>query len=76
MKNFVDAVRSRDYKSLHAEVELGTHSADFAHLANISYRVGRMLKLDPKTGRAIGDNEANALYTRDYRKPYVVPDKV
>ena len=76
MKNFIDAVRSRDYKSLHAEVEIGTHSADFAHLANISYRVGRTLKLDPKTGGVIGDNEANALYTRDYRKPYAVPDKV
>jgi predicted dehydrogenase len=76
MKNFLDAVRSRDYKSLHAEIEIGAHSADFAHLANIAYRTGHMLKLDPKTGYAIGDNQANALYTRDYRKPYVVPDKV
>ena len=36
MKNFLDAVRSRDYKSLHAEVEIGTHSADFCHLGNIA----------------------------------------
>ncbi|HEY3838632.1 MAG TPA: Gfo/Idh/MocA family oxidoreductase [Bryobacteraceae bacterium] len=72
MKNFLDAVRSRDYKSLHAEIEIGARAADFCHLANISYRVGRMLKLDPATGKAIGDNEANALYTRNYRKPYVI----
>ncbi len=76
MKNFLDAVRSRDYKSLHAEVEIGTRSADFCHLGNIAYRTGRMLHLDPKTGVAIGDTEATALYTRDYRKPYIVPDKV
>ncbi len=76
MKNFLDAVRSRDYKSLHAEIEIGARSAAFCHLGNIAYRTGRMLKLDPKTGRAIGDNEASALYTRDYRKPYVVPENV
>jgi predicted dehydrogenase len=76
MKNFLDAVRSRDYKSLHAEVAIGAHSASFCHLANISYRVGRMLKIDPQTGRFIGDDEANAMQTRNYRKPYVVPEKV
>ena len=76
MKNFLDCVRSRDYKSLHAEIELGARSAVFCHLANISYRVGRMLKLDPKTGRPAGDAEAAALYTRDYRKGFVVPDAV
>ncbi len=76
MKNFLDAVRSRDYKSLHAEIEIGARSAAFCHLANISYRTGRMLKLDPKTGMIQGDNEARALMTRNYRKPYVVPDQV
>ena len=75
MKNFLDAVRSRDYKSLTAEVEIGAHSADFCHLANISYRTGHMLKLDTNTGET-SDREASALYTRNYRKPYIVPDKV
>jgi predicted dehydrogenase len=76
MKNFLNAVRSRDYKSLHAEIEIGARSAAFCHLANIAYRTGRMLKLDSKTGNILGDNEAGALMTRNYRKPYVVPDKV
>jgi predicted dehydrogenase len=76
MKNFLDAVRSRDYKSLTAEVEIGAHSANFCHFANIAYRTGRMLHLDTKSGEAVGDSEASALYTRDYRKPYVVPDRV
>jgi predicted dehydrogenase len=76
MKNFLDAVRSRNYESLHAEIAIGARSAAFCHLANIAYRTGRMLKLDPKTGQAIGDNEANAMMTRVYRAPYVVPEKV
>jgi predicted dehydrogenase len=76
MKNFIDAVRSRDSKSLHAEIELGARSAALCHLANIAYRTGRPLNLDVKTGKVIGDNEAAALMTRNYRKGYVVPDKV
>ena len=76
MKNFLDAVRSRDYKSLHAEIEIGARAAAFCHLANISYRTGRMLKLDTKSGVIQGDNEAKALMTRNYRKGYVVPDQV
>lgn len=76
MKNFLDAVRSRDYKSLHAEIELGARSAAFCHLANIAYRTGRQLKLDPSSGRPIGDKEASALMTRNYRNPYIVPENV
>jgi predicted dehydrogenase len=76
MKNFLDAVRSRDYKSLHAEIEIGARSASFCHLANIGYRMGRTLKMDRSAGRFIGDAEANALLTRDYRQPYIVPDQV
>ncbi|HYM11618.1 MAG TPA: Gfo/Idh/MocA family oxidoreductase [Bryobacterales bacterium] len=76
MKNFFDGIRARDYKVLHADIEIGARSAAFCHLANISYRVGRRLRIAPATGRFLGDDEANALLTRDYRKPYVVPESV
>jgi hypothetical protein len=38
--------------------------------------LGVLLKMNPKTERFLGNNKANALLTRHYRKPYVVPDKV
>lgn len=76
MKNFFDAVRSRNYKSLNAEIEIGARSAAFCHLANIAYRTGRVLKMNQSAGRFIGDDEANSLLTRNYRAPYVVPDLV
>ena len=76
MKNLFDAVRARDPKLLHADVEVGARAAAFCHLGNISYRIGRSLKVSPSTGRFIGDDEANAMLTRNYRAPYVVPDKV
>lgn len=76
MKNFFDAIRARNYKLLHADIEVGARSAAFCHLANISYRVGRSLNMDTAAGRFKGADDANALLTRNYRKPYVVPASV
>jgi hypothetical protein len=72
MKNFLDAVRARDYKLLHADIEIGVRSAAFCHLANISYRVGHALRMAQSTGHFLADDEANAMLTRNYREPYVV----
>jgi hypothetical protein len=72
MENFLAAVRSRDYKSLNAEIEIGAAAADFCHFANISYRVGKRLNWD-STKQQFDDAAANKMLTRDYRKPYVVP---
>jgi hypothetical protein len=76
MSNFLEAVKSRDRKSLNAEVEIGVASAALCHFANISYRVGRMLRYEESSGKFAGDEQANALLTRKYRTPYVVPEKV
>jgi hypothetical protein len=46
-------------------------------MANISYRLGgRQLKFDGTTEKFINDPEADKLLTREYRKPYVVPENV
>jgi predicted dehydrogenase len=74
--NFIEAVRSRKRESLNAEIEQGAISTVLVHLANISYRVGRTIDFDAKTMTCKGDAEANKYLTRDYRKPYVVPEKV
>jgi len=76
MQNFFQAIRARDYKLLHADVAIGTRAASFVHLANISYRVGRVLKVDQANGRFLADGQANALFSRNYREPYVVPETV
>ncbi len=76
MQNFFDAIRERDHKVLKVDIEVGVRSAAYAHLANIAYRVKRTLKLAQSTGRFVGDEEANALLTRNYRAPYVVPERV
>jgi predicted dehydrogenase len=74
--NFLEAVRTRKREGLNAEIEEGAASTVLVHLANISYRVGRTINFDPNTMTITGDPEASKLMTRNYRKPFVVPEKV
>ena len=74
--NFVEAVRTRKRETLHAEIEEGAASTVLVHLGNISYRLGRTIYFDETTMICKGDAEANRLLTREYREPYVVPEKV
>ncbi len=74
--NFVEAVLARDPKKLHAEIEEGHRSSALCHLGNIAYRTGRALNFDPRTETFTGDDQANALLTREYRSPFTMPEKV
>jgi predicted dehydrogenase len=74
-KNFIDALRTRRREDLNAEIEEGAISCDLMHLGNIAYRVGRTLEFDPTTMQVKNDPEANRLFKRSYRPPYVVPER-
>ena len=76
MANFLAACRSRNYRDLNADIEIGVTSVALVHFANISYRVGRRLTIDPLSWGIVNDSEAERLLTRDYRAPYVVPETV
>jgi predicted dehydrogenase len=49
---------------------------DGVPLDTTNYIVGAQLTLDPKTETFTNNKDANAYLTRDYRKPFVVPEKV
>lgn len=73
--NFLACIRSRKLPS--ADIEEGHRSAILVHLGNICCRLGgRKLAFDGKTERFVGDEEANRLLKRTYRKPFVAPDVV
>ena len=74
--NFISAVRNGDRSELTCDIETGHMSTVLPLIANISYKMGRELKLDGKQESFINDKEANKLLTRDYRKDYTVPNKV
>ena len=73
--NFIECVRNRKRENQNAEIEEGAISTVLVHLANISYRLGRTLNFDPNTLKCVGDEEANRMFTRDYRAPFVVPEE-
>jgi predicted dehydrogenase len=74
--NWIKAIRSRKTEDQHGPVESAHLSSALAHLGNISHRLERQLKFDPAKEQFVGDAEANKMLTRNYRKPYIVPEKV
>ena len=65
--NFFDCIRSGGSKRPNSDIEEGQKSTLLCHLGNIAYRTGRTLTLDPKTRTIVGDKEAMALWSREYR---------
>lgn len=77
MMNLLNAIDQRSKPV--ADIEQGYISTTSCILANLSMKLnGRTLNWDPAKGRVIGDEEANRLLRRPYRKPWVhpEPDKV
>ena len=52
---------------------LAANGVDFS---DTPIRLGVPLRIDPEPQRFVGNDEANALLTQDYRAPYVVPETV
>jgi predicted dehydrogenase len=74
--NFLEAIRAGKNEILHCDINEGFYSSSLPLLANISYRLGRGLKFMGEYEKFANDPEADAMLTRVYRKPYVVPDEV
>jgi hypothetical protein len=74
--DFIKAIRSGNRAEAHGDIQEGFYTCALVHLANISYRLGRSLDFDPVKMEFRNDAEANAMLTRNYRAPFVVPDKV
>lgn len=74
-QNFIECVRSRNRPN--ADIGEGHLSMLLVHYAMISYRLGgEKLAIDPKTEQILDNRRAMELFTREYRKPWVVEDKV
>ncbi len=74
MQDFLAAIATRGKPV--ADIEEGYISTTSCILANLSMGLGRTLAWDPRTGRVIGDDQANRLLARPYRAPWVHPTPV
>lgn len=70
-QNFLDCIGNN--RRPNADIEEGHLSTRLCHLGNIAYRTGHTLQFDPKNENFRGDQEANRLLSRTYRKPFVLP---
>ena len=68
--NWLDCIKSR--KAPICDAEVGHRSATVCHLGNIAIRTGRKLTWNPKTEEIVGDKEASAMLTKEYRKPWTL----
>jgi len=69
-RNFIDCVNSRQEPI--APIEQAHRSISIAHLGNISLRLGRDLRWDPKQERVLDDDAANQMLSRPMRKPWAI----
>ena len=65
----------RSYKRLKEKWDSITVGANDVPLDGAKYRLGKKLLVDAKTETFKNDKPANALLTRPYRAPFVVPAK-
>jgi predicted dehydrogenase len=72
MLDFLKAIDDRSKPV--ADIEQGYISTTSCILANLSMSLGRSLRWDAAKDRISGDEEANRLMRRPYRKPWTHPD--
>jgi len=72
IRNFLDAVRSRQRQSLNQELYSGHVSTLMCHAGHIAWRTGKKLRLDAQT-ESFDDAAANQFLGREHRQGYELP---
>lgn len=75
-ENFINAIIAGDQRLANGDVREGFYSCALIHLGNISYRLGRSLEFDPVKMKFVNDPEADSMLSREYRYPFVVPERI
>jgi predicted dehydrogenase len=70
--DFMDAIKTRR-KPL-CDIEIGHRSTNMSLLGMLSMKHGKSIKWDGDKEMVIGDEDANKLLRRDYRRPWVYPE--
>ncbi len=63
-RNFINAIKGSE--QLRSPLKDANISVASLHLANIAWKMGRSLKIDPSTGRIQNDDQAMGMWGREY----------
>jgi predicted dehydrogenase len=69
--DFLGAIKEK--RKPKCDIEVAHRSTNMSLLGNLSLKLGRSLKWDGEKEVVIGDEEANKLLSREYRKPWEYP---
>jgi predicted dehydrogenase len=72
LQDFLDCARTGRRPT--ADAQTAHLSCALVHLGEVAYQVGRVLHFDPKAETVLNDKEAAALLTKEYRKPWGLPE--
>jgi len=70
--DFIEAIRMG--RRPVCDIEIGHRSTNMSLLGMLSLKLGRSVQWDGQNTRIVGDDEANKLLRRDYRKPWQYPE--
>ena len=73
LKTALKAIKSLDDNDTTVDRTIEHLKANQVDLDRTPVSVGPLLRFDPETNRFIGNDLANAMLTREYRAPFVVP---
>jgi len=71
-RQWLDGIKSR--KPCECEFEYGHRLTSAGHLATIAFHTGQKLHWDPANETFKNSPKANQMLTREYRKPYTLPE--
>ena len=74
MENFLHCVRTREQPI--ADAEVAHRTCALVHLGEIAYRTSGRIDFDPETETIRNNSEAAAMLTKEYRRPYGLPESV
>ncbi len=65
-QNLINSIKNNE--KLHSPINEGNISVTMLQLSNISWKIGRNLNINPKTGHIVGDKNAKKMCKREYEK--------
>ncbi len=71
MAEFQNAIRNGG--GTRANAQTAHYSCALVHLGEIAYRTSGRVEFNPQTETFVGNDDANAMLSKEYRAPYLMP---
>jgi len=74
IENFLTSIRTREQTK--ADANVAHLTCGLIHLGEIAFRTRTVLEFDPKNEKITNSELAQGMLTKQYRKPYGIPENI